>query len=94
MTLKQRITQRKTHLFTDCSNFNWQMPDNERVEQTSANVNDCTCGACKGRVLQLIRETDWSSLNPTTLDLLTRLADHVRQTSEHTGKRGRIIDNM
>ncbi len=52
----------KVHLFNDCPNIY------PRKDPEIGGLCDVTCGQCKGRVLSVIRDKDWSKL-PETMKL-------------------------
>ena len=60
----------KTHLYTDCTGFDWRATDDERNARTTASLVLVTCGQCKGKLLDRLRKTDWSTLDIDTLTVL------------------------
>lgn len=62
--------ERKKHLFIDCDGFNWRDDDAERQPHVVTSILEVTCGQCKGRILNVIRDQDWSLLEDDEVRVL------------------------
>lgn len=65
----------KKHLFDDCPNL---YPNGPEPERMSKDVMGITCGQCKGRILNVIRDEDWNLLDDDELAVLTYAAAKVK----------------
>lgn len=72
------MAERKKHLFIDCTNFNWRDSTAERKPFVVKSVRDVTCGQCKGKVLNVIRDLDWSTLSPSDAHMLEFYASRAK----------------
>lgn len=57
----------KKHLFDDCTNLYPNGPEPSRMTDKILGV---TCGQCKGRILNVLRDRDWSLLEDDEARLL------------------------
>jgi hypothetical protein len=64
----------KIHATDDCPNFNYRMEMSERLERVSSDLTKTTCGQCKGQILNVLRDKDWSKLTAEELSVLQSLA--------------------
>lgn len=73
------MIKRKNHFFKDCDanivfgTFSLEKGDYEHGPTVALPYT--TCGRCKGRVLEAIREADWSKLDFDTSMVLLRWAE-------------------
>jgi DNA-directed RNA polymerase subunit RPC12/RpoP len=69
---------RKLHFFIDCDGFWHRDLAEERELHLVSQLQDITCGQCKGRILNEIRQRDWSKLASEEVAFLSRLAKQVK----------------
>jgi len=65
MTLSEK-NKLKIHFFKDCSGIHW----GEHSRSVIEDISRITCGQCKGRILEVLRQKDWSTLGQEELEVL------------------------
>lgn len=70
---------RKRHFFADCPNFNWRDPVQKRLDSVVPDVTLVTCGQCKGRILGVLRDKDWSELQSDECAVIAVAAAKLRK---------------
>ncbi len=68
----------KRHAFIDCTGMPWTWTDNERLAATTTELRLLTCGACKGRILDVLRSSSWFDVPPEVLAFLDKLRGTVK----------------
>lgn len=66
----------KAHFFRDCPNTKWYARE-EAVIATDVTLT--TCGQCKGRILNAIRDRDWSELESMEVAVLKVAAERLKR---------------
>jgi hypothetical protein len=64
----------KKHFYFTCPNFHWRHTLEEREKHVVSSINDVTCGQCKGLILNVIRDQDWSKLDEVMTTVIQRVA--------------------
>lgn len=67
------------HYFDDCTGFPWQRSGADRREDLTQRIAHVTCGQCKGRILDVMRQLEWIFLTTDEVTLLERLAQRVKR---------------
>ncbi len=60
----------RIHLFVDCNGFPYHVGPEERQLRMTTDLKKVTCGHCQGRVLQVIRDKPWDSVNVQEFEML------------------------
>lgn len=70
--------QKKKHFFGDCTGFYWRAQSvEERTPYLVKDVRLITCGQCKGRILNVIRNHDWAYLKDAEIKVLENAANVI-----------------
>lgn len=64
----------KTHFFHDCPNMVWDWKLKSVTGDIATSITTTTCGQCKGRILNTIRDRDWTTLESMEVAVLMKAA--------------------
>ena len=73
------MATRKVHYFDDCDGFYSSRPGDVKI---SRDLRECTCGQCKGRILDEIRSIDWRFIDDATFNSLAKFATNITTDDE------------
>ena len=65
---------RKIHFNDSCTGFPWSEELADRAKFVTNDPRRVTCGQCKGQILNVIRDRDWSTLSDKELETISTAA--------------------